>query len=130
MENDVKIWHNPRCGTSRLVLNTLIENGIEPRVFLYLKTPPTTKALKRVLNLLKIPAEALVRKKEPLYEESFADAEKSEEEWIEILHKNPQIIERPIVIKGRKAVLARPPEKIWKWLKIRPSNEGDQCEIT
>lgn len=130
MENDVKIWHNPRCGTSRLVLNTLLENGIEPEVFLYLQTPPSRRELKRILRLLKIPAEALVRKKEALYLESFADVEKSEEEWIEILYNNPQLIERPIVIKGRRAVLARPPEKIWKWLKITPSTKDDQCEIT
>jgi arsenate reductase len=129
MENDVKIWHNPRCGTSRLVLNTLLENGFEPEVFLYLQTPPSRKELKRILRLLKISAEALVRKKEPLYEESFADAAISEEEWIEILHKNPQLIERPVVVKGRKAVLARPQEKIWKWLKIKPSIKDDQCEI-
>lgn len=126
----MKIWHNPRCGTSRLMLNTLVENGFEPEVFLYLQTPPSRKELKRIIKLLKIPAEELVRKKEALYLESFADAEKSEDEWIEILHKNPQLIERPIVIKGRKAVLARPPEKIWKWLKIRPSSEEDHCEIT
>lgn len=125
MENDVKIWHNPRCGTSRLVLNTLIENGIEPEVFLYLQTPPSQKELKRVIKLLKIPAEALVRKKEALYLESFAVYEKSEDEWIEILHKNPQLIERPIVIKARKAVMARPPERVWKWLRIKPlTKEG------
>ena len=120
MENDVKIWHNPRCGTSRNVLNTLKENGIEPEVFLYLQTPPSKKELKRIIKLLKIPAEALVRKKEAIYLESFADSVKSEEEWIDILHENPQLIERPIVIKGRKAVLARPPEEVWKWLKIKP----------
>ncbi len=120
MENDVKIWHNPRCGTSRNVLNTLKENGIEPEVFLYLQTPPSKKELKRIIKLLKIPAEALVRKKEAIYLESFADSVISEEEWIDILHENPQLIERPIVIKGRKAVLARPPEEVWKWLKIKP----------
>lgn len=123
MKNDVKIWHNPRCGTSRLVLNTLIENGIEPEVFLYLQTPPTKKELKRVIGQLKISAEAMIRKKEPLYLESFVDAEKSKEEWVDILQRNPILIERPIVIKGRKAVLARPPEKVWKWLKIMPKSE-------
>ncbi len=123
MENDVKFWHNPRCGTSRLVLNTMLENRFEPELFLYLQTPPSRKELKRIIRQLKISAEALVREKEPLYEESFADGEKSEEEWIEILTKNPQLIERPIVIKGRKVVLARPPEKVWKWLKINPLNK-------
>ena len=107
----IRIYHNPRCNTSRKTLALLREKGIEPEIVEYLKTPYTAAELKRLLDQLKMPARALVRKKEAaaagidpgrLYEEALIAA----------MARHPIIVERPIVVSGAKAALGRPPEKV------------------
>jgi arsenate reductase (glutaredoxin) len=106
----VTIYHNPRCNTSRKTLALLREKGIEPEIVEYLKTPYTAAQLKQLLGQLKMPAAALVRKKEAA--EAGIDPKKmSEDALIAAMAKNPIIVERPIVVSGGKAVLGRPPEK-------------------
>lgn len=106
------IYHNPRCSKSRATLALLTERGIEPRVVEYLKTPPTAAELKQILRKLKMKPEQLVRKNEDLYKTRYAKRTLSDEEWIEVLAKNPVLIERPIVVRGARAVLGRPPENV------------------
>jgi arsenate reductase (glutaredoxin) len=107
----VRIYHNPRCNTSRNTLALLRERGIEPEIVEYLKTPYTAAGLKTLLGQLKMPAKALVRKKEAAA--LGIDAAKiSEEALIAAMVKNPIIVERPIVVSGGKAALGRPPEKV------------------
>jgi arsenate reductase len=111
----VTIWHNPRCSTSRRVLEMIRNKGIEPHVVEYLKTPPSAKELKAVLAKLKIGARDLLRKKEPDYKKHGLDDEKvSEAALIRAMTDNPVLIERPVVLAGRRAVLARPPERVFE----------------
>ena len=106
----VTIYHNPRCNTSRKTLALLRGRGIEPEIVEYLKTPYTAAQLKELLAKLKMPAAALVRKKEAA--QAGIDPKKmSEEALIAAMAKHPIIVERPIVVSGGKAALGRPPEK-------------------
>jgi arsenate reductase len=107
----VRIYHNPRCNTSRKTLALLRDKGVEPEIVEYLKTPYTAAQLKSLLGQLKLPAKALVRKKEAAA--AGVDlAALSEEALIAAMVKHPIIVERPIVVSGGKAALGRPPEKI------------------
>ena len=107
----VRIYHNPRCNTSRKTLALLREKGIEPEIVEYLKTPYSAAQLKTLLGQLKMPAQALVRKKEASAA-GIDPAKLSEEALIAAMVKNPIIVERPIVVSGGKAALGRPPEKV------------------
>ncbi len=111
----VTIWHNPRCATSRRVLQMIRNKGIEPHIVDYLKTPPSAKEIKAVLAKLKISARDLLRKKEPAYRTDGLDDEKlSDAAAIRAMTDNPVLIERPVVLAGRRAVLARPPERVFE----------------
>jgi arsenate reductase (glutaredoxin) len=107
----VRIYHNPRCNTSRNTLALLRERGIEPEIVEYLKTPYTAAGLKTLLGQLKMPARALVRKKEAATL-GIDPAKLSEDALIAAMVKNPIIVERPIVVSDGKAALGRPPEKV------------------
>ena len=78
----------------------------------YLKNPPSEKELKLILNLLQIPAEALIRKGEAIFKENFKGKTLTESEWITAMVQFPKLIERPIVIHGNKAAIGRPIEKV------------------
>ncbi len=111
----VQIWHNSRCSKSRAAFNYLKENSIEFEVVEYLKEPPTEEELKEVLNKLGLKPSELARKKEKLFKElGLKDA--SEEEILKAMAQNPKLIERPIVVNGDRAVVARPLEEIEKVL--------------
>ena len=88
------------------------EHKVKPDIFLYTETPPTAEEIKDILKKLGIKAEELIRKKESIYKEKFAGKKMTEEKWIKAMVKYPILIERPIVIKGNKAVIGRPTEKI------------------
>ena len=107
----VTMYHNPRCNTSRRTLALLREKGIEPEIIEYLKTPYTAGQLKGILAELKMPAKKLVRKKDAAAAGIDPEA-LSEEALIEAMVRNPIIVERPIVVSGRKAALGRPPEAV------------------
>ncbi len=111
----VTIYHNPRCNTSRKTLALLRDKGVEPTIVEYLKTPYTAAQLKQLLGQLKLPAKAIVRRKEAT--EAGVDAAKlSEDQLIAAMAKHPIIVERPIVVSGGKAALGRPPENVLKVL--------------
>lgn len=108
----ITIYHNPRCVKSRETLALIEKKAGRPEIVEYLKDTPTEKELKGLLRLLGINAEELVRKKEPLYREKFAGKKLTDAQWIKIMVKNPVLIERPIVVNGKKAVIGRPPENV------------------
>ncbi|MDH3243259.1 MAG: arsenate reductase (glutaredoxin) [Saprospiraceae bacterium] len=108
----MKIYHNPRCRKSRETLNIIQNHGLDPEIVLYLETPPSRQEIKDVLKKLGISASELVRKEEKLFKETYRNKEVTEEEWIRILADNPKLIQRPIVIKGSKAIIGRPPERV------------------
>lgn len=102
------IYHNNRCSKSREALQYL-ENLNQPfEVIYYLEKHPTINELKTVLNKLNITAHELVRKNEAIWKENYKGKTFSEVELITIMCENPKLIERPIVIKENKAVVARP----------------------
>jgi arsenate reductase len=109
----VTIYHNPKCAKSRETLKLLEARGIETRVIEYLKTPPTEAELKRLLTQLGLKPRELLRTKEPEYKEAgLADPNLSDGDIIRAMIKHPRLIERPIVVHGKKAVLGRPPQKV------------------
>jgi len=105
----VKIYHNPRCATSRKTLALLRARGIEPEIVEYLKTPPSAGELREILGRLKLPAAKLLRRKEAAAAGMDTGA-LSEAALIAAMVENPIVIERPIVVSGAKAALGRPPE--------------------
>lgn len=107
----VKIYHNVHCSKSREACSILQEKNIPFEAIDYLKTPPSQKEIKDLLKKLGMKAEEIVRKGEVLYKEKYKNKKFSEAEWIQILSENPILIERPIIVKGDKAVIGRPPEK-------------------
>lgn len=107
----VRIYHNPRCSTSRKTLALLREKGVEPEIVEYLKTPYTAAGLKELLGQLGLPAKALVRKKEAAAA-GIDPAALSEDALIKAMAEHPIIVERPIVVANGKAALGRPPEKV------------------
>ncbi len=108
----MKIYHNPRCSKSRQTLALLKENSIDPEVILYLDKAPTTQELLDLLNKLQLSPIQLVRKGEAIWKEKFKGKDLSDDDIIKAMILNPKLIERPIVVKGNKAVLGRPPENI------------------
>lgn len=104
---DNVIYHNPKCSTSRKTLDLLRENGIEPEIVQYLKTPPTRAELEKMIADAGIEVRAAVRKKESLYRElGLADA--SDDELLDAMVANPVLIERPFVVTSKGTRLARP----------------------
>jgi len=109
----VIIWHNPRCSKSRQGLELIEEQGIEPTVIRYLEDPPSAEELDRVLKVLGIEPRQLMRRKEVIYKElGLNDESLSRSQLITAMSENPKLIERPVVINGRRAALGRPPEAI------------------
>jgi arsenate reductase len=101
------IYHNPKCSTSRKTLELLRENGIEPTVVQYLKTPPTRAELATMIADAGIDVRSAVRKRESLYGElGLADA--SDDELLDAMAEHPILIERPFVTTSKGTRLARP----------------------
>lgn len=109
----IKIYHNPKCGTSRNTL-ALIENaGIHPEVIEYLKTPPSKQELKELIAKMGMPIRDVIRAKEPLYLELKLDnMELSEDALLDAMVANPILINRPIVVTDLGVKLCRPSEQV------------------
>lgn len=109
----VKIYHNPRCTKSRQTLELLKKSKIDPEVVLYLENPPTKQELKDILASLKMKPREILRKKESEYKEAGLDDKSvSDERVIDAITKFPKLLERPIVVNGKKAAIGRPPENV------------------
>ncbi len=112
MSDSFKIYHNPRCRKSRETLEILKSNNVDPEVVLYLKTPPSSEELKLILAKLDMKPVDLIRKEEREYKEKYKKLNFNDDEWLDVLVDNPKLIQRPIVVKGSKAVMGRPPENV------------------
>ncbi len=116
---DVSIFHNPKCSKSRATLKLLNEKGIAPEIILYLERPPTEAALSEILAKLGLEPKKVIRFKERIVPElgiSPSDS-RTDSEWIRFMVENPILIERPIVITPKKAVIGRPPENVLEIIK-------------
>ena len=108
----IKIYHNPRCKKSRAGLLYLQEKGIEAEVIEYLKNPLSEADVKDLLvRLHKKPTE-IIRTQEAIYKSDFKGKNFTDDEWVKILLEYPKLIQRPIVVKGPKAVLGDPASEI------------------
>jgi arsenate reductase (glutaredoxin) len=101
------IYHNPRCSTSRKTLDLLRDNGIEPNVVQYLKTPPSRAELKKMIADAGIDVRTAVRKREALYTELDLDSA-TDDELLDAMAEHPILIERPFVVTENGTRLARP----------------------
>ena len=109
----VVIYHNPRCGKSRQTLQLLREQGIEPEIIEYLKTPPSPEDLDNILQNLGMEPRDLMRKKEAEYKASGLDDQTLDRQaLINGMVSHPILIERPIVIANDKAAIGRPPKAV------------------
>ena len=110
--SEVQIWHNPRCSKSRNVMTLLEESGVEAEVVKYLDEELTESMIKELLLKLDIDAIDLMRTKEDKFKELMLEKVGDEGVLIRAMTRFPILIERPIVIKGNKAVIGRPIEKV------------------
>jgi arsenate reductase len=108
----LRIYHNPRCSKSRGACQILADKGLVPEVIEYLKTPLSRDALLALLAALQMPASALIRTSEEIYKTGYQGRSLSEDEWVDALLAHPVLMERPIVQRGSRAVVARPPEAL------------------
>jgi len=109
---DIVIYHNGQCSKCKGALELLIEKGVPHEVRWYTSDPLTRNELQGLLNKLHMHARELVRTGEELYKTGYEGRNISEEEWINILIEKPELMQRPIVVKGDTAIIARPPEKV------------------
>lgn len=117
--NQVTIYHNPNCGTSRNVLAMIRAVGIEPQIIEYLQTPPKEKELKQLLVQMGISAKELLRTNVPEYEKLHLQEAKSEQAIIDAMMIEPILINRPIVVTEKGTLLCRPSERV---LEILPKS--------
>lgn len=108
----IKIYHNPRCKKSREGLEILENSGKEFKIIKYLENVPTEEELTDIINLLKISPLELVRKTEKIWKENYKGKTLTDTQLISAMVQNPKLIERPIVINHKKAVVGRPPSNI------------------
>ena len=110
--DSIQVYHNPRCSKSRMAINYLKAKSIEFETVLYLEKKLTINDLESILRKLNLSATDLLRKGEEVYKVEIKGKNLSDAEIIQLMIKHPNLIERPIIIKGNKAVIGRPTELI------------------
>ena len=114
----LKIYFKSNCATCQTALKLIKDNTKEEiQKTEYLVEVPSEKEIKEILKMLGIKARQLVRTKESLYKEKYENKKISNTEWIKILHNNPILIERPIVVMSDKAIIGRPVETIVEFIR-------------
>ncbi len=115
--SDIKIWHNPRCSKSRMGLEYLNEKQCAFDVFEYTKDEIDADELAAIIKSSDQPLADFIRSNEKEYKElGLQDRELTAESFAAIAAKHPKLLQRPIIIKDGKAVIARPASRIDKLL--------------
>jgi arsenate reductase len=110
---DIRIYHNPACSHSRGALQILEETTADVEVVLYLEVPPSKLELEKFLDLLEDPPADLVRKDKRFAELGLVESDyQTPEQVVGVLLRHPELMQRPIIVKNDRAVLARPSEKV------------------
>ena len=120
MLNNV-ILHNPGCSKSRQTLKLLEDMNINLKVIEYLKDTPGVEELDYICRLLGVEPQLIVRVGEKKFTElglSLNDKRKTRKQWLQILSNNPKLIERPIVIYRNRAIVGRPPERVYDIIEV------------
>jgi arsenate reductase (glutaredoxin) len=112
----ITIYHKSNCSTSLAVLKILKESGKKIKIVHYLETPLNLAELQKLLDMLQLPAEALIRKKEKIFQEKYAHKKLKQDDWLKLIEKHPILLERPVLVKGKKAIIARPIEKTLEFI--------------
>ena len=112
-----RLYHNPRCSKSRQTLELLRQHQIEPEIILYLDSPPSITELSDLLTKLAFRASDLLRKGESIYKEKVKPYDLTEQDLLALMVEYPKLIERPIAVCGKRAVLGRPPENVLELIK-------------
>lgn len=111
--SDITLFHNPRCSKSRAVLALLEQHDIKPEIVYYLENPPSADELQALLSKLDLKLDDIIRRNEPEFEElGLGDTTLSDAIRLDLVCKHPRLIQRPIVIKGDRAIIGRPPETV------------------
>ncbi|WFE91624.1 arsenate reductase (glutaredoxin) [Roseibium porphyridii] len=109
----ITIYHNPKCGTSRNTLEMIRKSGIEPQIIEYLKTPPSREELLELIAQMGIPVRDLIRQKGTPYDELGLSNDKwTDDQLVDFMMEHPILINRPIVVSDKGALLCRPSEKV------------------
>ncbi len=116
MASDVRIYHNPRCSKCRATLALLQDRGVEPEQRLYLNEAPSADEVRELLTLLGVEPLALVRQKEAEFAESGLSADSDADAVAEAIARFPKLLERPVVVRGDRAIIGRPPENVLELL--------------
>jgi arsenate reductase len=112
MPSDYTLWFNPRCSKCRQALEILQVKGIEPELRLYIENPPKPAELDELLRKLDLAPHAVARTGEEEYRSLQLSEHTTRSEMIEALARHPRLIERPILVRGNRAVICRPPERV------------------
>ncbi len=108
----ITIWHHPRCTKSRATLALLEQQGLAPRIRLYLQDPPDAAQIRAVLRALNRPPLAIMRRAEPAFRNRGLTADSDDADLVAAMAACPILIQRPIVINGDRAAIGRPPEAV------------------
>ncbi|HNQ27610.1 MAG TPA: arsenate reductase (glutaredoxin) [Aquaticitalea sp.] len=108
----IVIYHNPNCSKSRETLEILETSKADIQIIKYLDEPLKAEKLNKIIKILNVKPIELIRQKEPLWVKNFKHLDFTDQELVEVMATYPQLIERPIVINGNKAVIGRPPTRI------------------
>ena len=108
----ITIYHNPMWGKSRKTLQLLRDNGINPTIIEYIKNPPNVEELRKICNILGLEPSDIIRMGDKVYKELNISNLGEDIDLLDIIIKHPKLMERPIVIKGQKGIIGRPPEKV------------------
>ena len=109
----ITIYHNPKCGSSRNTLALIRDNGFEPQVIEYLKTPPTRAELMALLHDMGLGVRDILREKEAVYSElGLANSAWSDDQLLDALEQHPILMQRPIVRSAMGVRLCRPAERV------------------
>lgn len=113
----MKVYHNPRCGKSRDAVNLLEKKKIKHELQLYLNEGLSQKEIKDLLSKLKLKPIDIIRQNEKDFKENFKGKKMTDAALIKAIVKYPKLLQRPIVVHGRKAVIGRPIEALKDFLK-------------
>lgn len=115
--SDVQIYHNPRCSKSRAALAAIDETGLDAEVTLYLKTPPSATELRRLVDIVDDEPSALVRRDPAFREAGLTAADvQTPEQVVDVLTRYPALMERPVIVRGDRAIIGRPTERVAPFL--------------
>jgi arsenate reductase len=109
----VTIFHNPKCSTSNHAMAVADELGVQPDVVLYLKNPPDAATLRSIIAKLEDPVTDLVRRDNTWAKLGLTDDDAAtEDQVVDLLGRHPELMQRPVLVKGDRAIIGRPKDRV------------------